>query len=156
MAVEVVGYAYDFCNEKLEETQNVIPVFAYNLFSFDFVVFVVVVVVVKGIRLFVWLTKQLNIGAANLTNVQYANIGLQVTFIDTMKYYQQSLSCLAKSADENEIANIISFCQKFIEGNTTYSTAFNSLFDQDKTWVLDYLLGRKEVIPYKLIKSHDN
>ena len=35
-------------------------------------------------------------------NVQYANIGNQVKFIDTMKYYQQSLSSLAKNASELE------------------------------------------------------
>ena len=36
-------------------------------------------------------TKQLNIGGTNLTNVQYENIGSKVKFIDTIKYYSQSL-----------------------------------------------------------------
>ena len=49
------------------------------------------------------------------------------------EYYQQSLSSLAKSAEENEVANIRNSCQKFIEGNTTYWTAFNSLSDQHKS-----------------------
>ena len=75
---------------------NLTPIFAHNLFSFDFFF------VVKGIRLCVWCTKQLNIGGTNLTNVQYANIGSQVKFIDTFKYYNQSILSLAKSADENE------------------------------------------------------
>ena len=61
---KIVGYAYNCCNKKLRETQKVIPVFAHNLFSFDFFV------VVKGIRLSVWRTEQLNIGDSNLTNVQ--------------------------------------------------------------------------------------
>ena len=147
---EIAGYAYDFCNKKLRKTQNLIAVFAYNLFSFDFFFGV------KGIRLCVWRTKQLYIGGTNLTNVQYANIGLQVKFIDTMKYYQQSLSSLAKSADENEIANFRNSCQKFIEGNATYSTAFSSLLDQDRTWVWDYLSGGKGIIPYELTKSHED
>ena len=99
-------------------------------------------------------TKQLYIGGTNLTNIQYANIGLQVKFIDTMKYYQQSLSSPAKSADENEIANLRNFCQKFIEGNATHSTAFSSLLDQDRKLVLDYLSGG--VIPYELTKSHED
>ena len=77
-------------------------------------------------------------------------------FIDTMKYYQRSLSSLAKSADENEIASIRNSCQKFIEGNAMYSTAFNSLSDQDKMWVLDYLLSRKGVIHYKLIRPQED
>ena len=33
---ETKGYAHDFCNKKLRENQNLIPAFAYNLFSFDF------------------------------------------------------------------------------------------------------------------------
>ena len=45
---EVIGYAQYFCN---------------NLFSFDFFF------VLKGVRLCVWRTRQLNIGGANLTNV---------------------------------------------------------------------------------------
>ena len=58
-------------------------------------------------------TKQLNIGGTNLTNVQYENIGSKVKFIDTIKYYSQSLSLLTKSADENEKRNTRKSCQKF-------------------------------------------
>ena len=91
---QMIGYAHDFCNKKIRENQTLIPVFAHNLFSFDFIF------VVKGIRLCVRKTKQFNIGETNLTNVQYANIGNQVKFIDTIKYYQQSLSALAKNVKE--------------------------------------------------------
>ena len=51
----------------------------------------------------------------NLTNVQYANIGKQVKYIDTIKYYQQSLSSLAKNASEIEKKDIRASCLKFIE-----------------------------------------
>lgn len=50
---EIVGYGHDFCNKKLRETQNLILVFAHNLFSFVFFFFI------KGIRLCVWFTKQI-------------------------------------------------------------------------------------------------
>ena len=33
---KIIGYAHDFCNKKLREMQNLIPVFAYNPFNFDF------------------------------------------------------------------------------------------------------------------------
>ena len=33
---KITGYAHDFCNKKIKENQNLIPVFAHNLFSFDF------------------------------------------------------------------------------------------------------------------------
>ena len=97
---KIVGYAHEFCNKKLRETKKLIPFFAHNLFSF----------VVKGIRLCVWHTKQLNAGGTNLTNVQYANIDSQVRFIDTIKYYNRSLLFLAKVADENEKINIRKSC----------------------------------------------
>ena len=80
---EVIGHAQDFCNKKIRENHNLIPVFAHNLLSFDFFF------VVEGIKLCVWRTKQLNTGGTNLTNMQYHNIGNQVKFIDTIKYYQQ-------------------------------------------------------------------
>ena len=76
---EIIGYAHEFCNTKIRENNNLIPVFAHNLFSFDFFF------VVKGIQLCVWRTKQLNVSGTNLTNVQYVNIGNQVKFIDTVK-----------------------------------------------------------------------
>ena len=67
---EVIDYTHNFCNKKIRENHNLIPVFAHNLFSFDFFF------VLKGTRLCVWRTKQLNIGSTNLTNGQYANIGM--------------------------------------------------------------------------------
>ena len=106
--------------------------------------------------MFVWRTKQLNIGGTNLTNVQYANIGNQVKSIDTMEYYQKSLSSLAKNARELEKKNIISSCLKFIQNNETYSEQFNPLVNDEKNWVLDYLCGGKWVIPYEKIKSHED
>ena len=97
---EVIGYAHNFCDKKIRENHNLIPVFAHNLFSFDFFF------VVKGISLCVWRTKQLNIGETNLTNMLYPNIGNQVKFIDRIKYYHQSLSPVAKNTSEFENENI--------------------------------------------------
>ena len=42
---KVTGYAHNFCNKRLRKTQNLVPVFAHNLFSFN------ILSVVKGIRL---------------------------------------------------------------------------------------------------------
>ena len=33
---EIIGYLHDLCNKKIRENNNLIPVFAHNLFSFDF------------------------------------------------------------------------------------------------------------------------
>ena len=42
--------------------------------------------VLKGIRLSVWETQDLNIGGSELSNINFASLGSQVKFIDTMKY----------------------------------------------------------------------
>ena len=89
-----------------------------------------------------------------MINVQYANIGCQVKFIDKIKYYQKSLSFLAKYANKAEKINIRQSCRKFIEKNETYSLVFNSLLEENKNSVLDYLCGEKGVIPYEKIKTH--
>ena len=118
--------------------------------------FLLIFFVVEGIRLCAWRAKQLNIGGSNLTNVQYANIGSQVRFVDTVKYYQQPLSSLAKSADENEKGNIRASCKKFIQNHSTYSASFFALSDDDKEWILGYLCGGKGVISYEKIKSSED
>ena len=118
---EVIGYAHKFCNKKIRENHNIVPVFVHNLFSFDFFF------VLKGIRLCIWRTKQLNIWSTNLTI-----IGNQVKFIDTMKYYQQSLSSLVKNASKLEKKYIRNSCLKFIQNNETYWGQFNSSFDDEK------------------------
>ena len=87
---EINGYVHDFCSQKFREIQKFVPVIALSIFSFDFFF------VFKGKRLCVWRTKQLNIGGNDLTNINFANVGSQVKFIDTIKFYQQSLACLDK------------------------------------------------------------
>ena len=32
----IIGYVHDFCNKKVRENQMMIPLFAHNLFSFEF------------------------------------------------------------------------------------------------------------------------
>ena len=43
---------------------------------------------------------------------------------------------------------------KSIQNNETYSRQFNSLVDDQKIWMLDYLCEGKGVIPYEKIQSH--
>ena len=58
----------------------------------------------KGIRLSVWETKDLNMGGTNLTNINYSTIG-NVKFIDTMKFNLTSLGKLASTMTEKEKNN---------------------------------------------------
>lgn len=90
-----------------------------------------------------------------LNNIQYINIGSQVKFIDTIRYYQQSLASLATSANEEEKAN--RNCSGiFILQNEDYSSAFNTLSNKEKNFVLDFSSDGKGVIPYQKIKSEED
>ena len=64
-----------------------LSVVADNLFRFDFFL-------LKGKTAGVWKTKDISIGGKNPTNVNFARMGEQVIFIDTIKYFQQNLGTL--------------------------------------------------------------
>ena len=72
---------------------------AHNLFGFDMFFFI------KGYKATAWGTKDLNIGGTKLTHINYGNIGVEVKFTDTIKYYQKSLAELASNlpVDEKKI-----------------------------------------------------
>ena len=93
---KVMGFVHDFCNQKVRENYYTIPVIAHNQFRFDFFFFV------QGYRPTVWETTDIKIGAKNASNINFATIGNQVRFIDTIKYFQQSLTNLAGSMNDVE------------------------------------------------------
>ena len=56
----------------------------------------------KGLWLSFWQTKDVTLLGSGLTTLKAFNIGRDVKFIDSTKYYQQPLSKLARSTDPNE------------------------------------------------------
>ena len=52
-----------------------------------------------------------------MKNINFANISDQIKFIDTLKYYQQSLSVLASTMTEQEKQSIRNKCEKFIKND---------------------------------------
>ena len=70
--------------------------FAHNFFGFD------MYFLLKGLRATAWNSKDINIGEPNLTHINFANIGRETKFIDTLKYYQKSLGQLAATLSEEE------------------------------------------------------
>ena len=88
---EVIGYAHSYCNLKVRENKLKTTVVAHNLFRFDFFF------LMKGLRAGVWRIRDIKIGDKNPTNINFANIGNQIMFLDTAKYFQQSLGSLAAS-----------------------------------------------------------
>ena len=68
---------------------------------------------IKGIRLLVWETKDINIGGTGLTNITYTSIG-NIKFIDTMKYNQTSLGQLATTLTDDEKIKVETLTKQFL------------------------------------------
>ena len=104
----------------------------------------------KDLRLTVWRTQEIHIGAKNPSNVNFAIIKNQVKFIDTVKYFQQSLASLAKSMTDDEQENVKRTCRNFIANKLMLLT------EENEKWVLDYLCSGKGTIPYQIVKTLDS
>ena len=104
----------------------------------------------KDLRLTVWRTQEIHIGAKNPSNVNFAIIKNQVKFIDTAKYFQQSLASLAKSMTDDEQENVKRTCRNFIANKLMLLT------EENKKWVLDYICSGKGTIPYQIVKTLDS
>ena len=90
-------------------------------------------------------------------NVQYPNIGNQVTLINTNKYYLQSLGSLSASTDKLNKENIRKLCESFIKKFNYFADVYHFLADEEKAWVLHvlhYLSADKRFIPYKKVKTY--
>ena len=117
---------------------------AHNQIRFDFFLFL------KGIRPSVWETSDISIGGRNPTDVNFAIIKNQVRFIDTVKYFQQSLGNLADSMTDTERENVRKMRRKFLAEKLMF------LNDEDEKWVLDYLVSGKGMIPYQMITDFES
>ena len=137
---EIIGYAHNYCNLQTRENCYTIPIFAQNQFRFDFFLFLDSVQETSGIE----------IGEKNPTDVNFAIIRNQVRFIDTLKYFQQSLGSLADSMTEIEKENVRKNCRGFLAEKLMFLT------EEDEKWVLDYLSSGKGMIPYQMITDFDS
>ena len=83
---KILGYAHDFCNKKVTEKSALdIPVIAHNSFGFDFYF-------IKGYIASAWCSEELNIGGANLTQINFSNITAEIKFIYNLKILPKKLS----------------------------------------------------------------
>ena len=89
-------------------------------------------------------------------NINFANIVNQIKFLDTYKYYQQSLSVLASTMTDEERSNIKKECKKFIESDSKLNFKFQKCSDVDQEQVLNYLSSGKGVIPYEMITRYNS
>ena len=138
---EILGYSRSYCNFKVRENKKTVSVIVHNLFRFDFSFFL------KGIRAGSWRTRDISIGGKNATDINFACIGNQVVFIDTVKYFQQSLATLANTMTDKEKLAVNKKCKKFILRDENLSK------EEDQEWVLNYLSPGKGAIPYEVFSS---
>ena len=92
---KILGYAHDFCNEKVRENKDIFSCVEQNFFRFD------IYFLLKGTRVSVWDTQEINIGGSGLTTIKIASLD-DVKLIDTMKYFLTSLERLAATLDPIE------------------------------------------------------
>ena len=110
------------------------------IISLDLIFFVL-----KGLRASIWETTKIFIGGKNPSDVNFAIVQNQVRFIDTTKYYQQSLAGLAASMTDIERENVRKNYRRFL------AEKLMLLNKEQEKWMLNYLSLGKGTIPYQMI-----
>ena len=110
----------------------------------------------KGLRSGDWRTRDIIIRGKNPSDINFASIGNQIQFLDTIKYFQQSLDGLASSLTDKEKGAIYRECEKYLLSDSVLSKRFLFCTKDEKKWVLDYLSSGKGTIPYELITEFDS
>ena len=121
----------------------------HNLFRFDFFP------LLKRLRVGIWTTKDLSTGGKNPTDISFANIGNQILFLDTIKYFQQSLGALVNSLIDQEKSAVSIECKKFIKNDQKLTKKYLKCTEEQK-WKLNYLSTGKGTIPYGIITRYDS
>ena len=143
---EVKGFVHDFCNWLVRENHDVIPCIAHNFFKFD------MFFLLKGIRLSVWRTADINIGGNNMTDINYAQID-NFKFIDSIKYYQTSLGKLSETMSDLEKTNIAKLTEQFIATHSYFSGVWKHMQFSEKKKVIDIIVSGKGIIPYEKVET---
>ena len=143
---EIKGYSHDFCNWIVRENRDVVSCIAHSFFKFDFYFFL------KNIRLSVWRTKDINISGKNLTDINFASID-NFKFIDTLKYYQTSLSQLSETANEKEKEKIQKLTIQFLTTHDYFSIVWKNLTYEQRKTIVEIISSGKGVIPYEKIET---
>ena len=146
---EIFGYSHDFRNWKISENKNEIPLIAHNQFGFDMFYFM------KSDRTSAWGSKDLNFGGNNLTNINFANIGGEVKFIGTLKYYQKSLVELASTLTEEEKESVKKLTGQYLNKHYYFCEVWKYLSEAQKERIPDIISEGKSNIPYeKFVNMH--
>ena len=100
--------------------------------------------------------KDINIGGGGLGNINFASLGSQLKFIDTMKYYLSSLGSLPSTLNDVEKMHVKKLTLQFLNQRDYFSQTRPLLDFSQKRKVLDSIVRGKGVIPYEKIVSIDS
>ena len=90
-----------------------------------------------------------------MTQINFSNITGEIKFIDSLKYYQKSLSELASTVSDEERAAIRKLTEQFFNQHYYFSRVWPYL-NSKKKQVLEIVSEGKGVIPYELIIDMDS
>ena len=122
MTGEIYRYVHDFCNWSVRKNKTELSVIAHNFSDLNAFFFF------KGFQVTTWGTRDINIGGNNLTNTNYVNInGGEVKFIDTLKYYQQSLASLTATLTDQEKMSVKKIAEQFLNSQDYFSEIWRYL-----------------------------
>ena len=97
---EIYGYVHDFCGKKVRElpgkSDQYFSCVFHNGVRFD------MTFLTKGLWLSLWQTLDVSLLGSILTTLKSYTLGRHVKFIDSIKYYQQPHSKLARSTNVNK------------------------------------------------------
>ena len=82
--------------------------------------------------------------------------GNQIRFVDTIKYFQQSLGSLVNSLTCKEKNVISREWENVLRNDPKLSERFLLLMEEEKKWVLNYFSSGKGTIPNELITEFDS
>ena len=80
-----------------------------------------------------WCSKELNIAGNSLTHANVHNINNEIKLIDSLKFYQQSLSELSATLTEQEKIAVKSRAEKVLNEHYYFSTVWAYLSNGKKT-----------------------
>ena len=116
---DIIGHADDFRNKAyFEKAIGEIPFIAHNFFEFDLFYWI------KTYIASAWCSKELNIAGNNLTHANFGNINNEIKFIDSLKFYQRSLSELSSTLTEQEKIAVKSLAEKFLNEHYYFSAVW--------------------------------
>ena len=135
---KIKGWAHDFCNLALQEKKADVSVVAHNLMKFD------AFYVIKGFRGPTWKTKDISMGGNNITSLNFMSID-NVKFIDSMKYFQQSLANLTSTITENEKKAVEKVTKLYLQTHHYFKKVWVYLSQKQKENVLKIISSGKGV-----------